>query len=32
MEGPAMIVGQNEQCQIADRAVRLFNLKRSTKP
>lgn len=32
MEGPAMVVGQNEQCQIADREVRVLNLKRSAKP
>jgi hypothetical protein len=32
MEGPTIVLGQNKQCEGADRAVRLFNLKRSTKP
>jgi|SRR5882757_1394095 len=32
MEGPAVLVHQNEQCQIDDRAIRVLNLKRSAKP
>jgi hypothetical protein len=32
MEGPAIVVHQNEQCQTDGRAVSLVNLKRSRKP
>jgi hypothetical protein len=32
MEGPVVVIHQNEQFQIDDRRVRVLNLKRSTKP